>query len=78
MAKENIKLIANNKKAYHDYFVEETFEAGKRDIYWDDVPFFVHPEHYRLGVRAMAAGDVTEIDSLEELKEYEQNNKGQN
>lgn len=30
MAKEtsNIKLIANNKKAHHDYFLEETFEAG--------------------------------------------------
>lgn len=26
--KENMKLIANNKKAYHDYFVEETYEAG--------------------------------------------------
>lgn len=26
--KNNIKLIANNKKAYHDYFVEETYEAG--------------------------------------------------
>ncbi len=24
----NIKLIANNKKAHHDYFLEETFEAG--------------------------------------------------
>lgn len=23
-----IKLIAKNRKAYHDYFVEETFEAG--------------------------------------------------
>ena len=30
MAKEasGIKLIANNKKAYHDYFIEDTFEAG--------------------------------------------------
>lgn len=28
MAKESIKLIANNKKAYHDYFIEDTFEAG--------------------------------------------------
>lgn len=27
MAREE-KLIANNKKAYHDYFVEETFECG--------------------------------------------------
>ena len=22
------RLIANNKKAYHDYFIEETYEAG--------------------------------------------------
>lgn len=28
MGKDNYKLIANNKKAYHEYFVEETFEAG--------------------------------------------------
>ncbi|MCF0225105.1 MAG: SsrA-binding protein SmpB [Fibrobacter sp.] len=27
-AKEAKKLIANNKKVYHDYFLEETFEAG--------------------------------------------------
>ncbi|HIR26937.1 MAG TPA: SsrA-binding protein SmpB [Candidatus Choladousia intestinigallinarum] len=26
--KESVKLIANNKKAYHDYFIEETYEAG--------------------------------------------------
>lgn len=28
MGKESIKLIANNKKARHDYFLEETYEAG--------------------------------------------------
>ena len=28
MAKAETKLIANNKKAYHDYFIEETFQAG--------------------------------------------------
>ena len=28
MAKESIKLIANNKKARHDYFLEEKYEAG--------------------------------------------------
>ena len=28
MAKESIKLIANNKTAYHDYFIEQTYEAG--------------------------------------------------
>jgi len=25
---ERIKLIANNKKAYHDYFIDEKYEAG--------------------------------------------------
>lgn len=28
MGKESRKLIANNKKAFHDYFIEDTFEAG--------------------------------------------------
>lgn len=28
MGKENIKLIANNKKARFDYFIEDTYEAG--------------------------------------------------
>lgn len=28
MAKTNGKMIANNKKAYHDYFILETYEAG--------------------------------------------------
>lgn len=28
MSSESIKLIANNKKAYHDFFIEEKFEAG--------------------------------------------------
>ncbi len=27
-AKENTKTIAQNKKAFHDYFVDESFEAG--------------------------------------------------
>ena len=28
MAKDSIKLIANNKKAYHDYFIDEKYECG--------------------------------------------------
>lgn len=28
MAQQAKKLIANNKKVYHDYFLEETYEAG--------------------------------------------------
>ena len=28
MVKESMKLVANNKKAYHDYFIDDTYEAG--------------------------------------------------
>ncbi|WP_099203046.1 SsrA-binding protein SmpB [Miniphocaeibacter massiliensis] len=28
MAKENRKIIANNKKARHEYFIEESYEVG--------------------------------------------------
>ena len=28
MGKESTKLIANNKKAYHDYFIEDKYQAG--------------------------------------------------
>ena len=28
MSEEATKLVANNKKAYHDYFIEEKFECG--------------------------------------------------
>lgn len=28
MSKEDVKVVATNRKAYHDYSIEETFEAG--------------------------------------------------
>ena len=28
MAKETTKLVAGNKKAFHEYFIEEKYEAG--------------------------------------------------
>ena len=28
IGKDNYKLVANNKKAYHDYFIDETYETG--------------------------------------------------
>ena len=28
MEKPSVKLIANNKKAYHDFFILDTYEAG--------------------------------------------------
>lgn len=32
MAKTEGKLIANNKKAYHDYFILDTYEIGRAHV----------------------------------------------
>lgn len=42
-------------------------QKKNRDIYWDDVALFCHPEDYRLGIYPMELGDVAEVDSLAEL-----------
>lgn len=48
--------------------LEIEFEQKRnRDIYWDDVALFCHPDEYRLGVFPMEAGDIAEVDSLAEL-----------
>ncbi len=47
--------------------LEEEFEGGNRQIYWDDVAMFCHFGDYTLGIRPMQANDVLEIDSLDEL-----------
>ena len=48
--------------------VTRAWESGRRDVYWDDVPLFLFPEHYALGIHRMNREDVLEIDSLEELR----------
>lgn len=48
--------------------LELEFEQNKnRQIYWDDVALFCHPESYKLSVHAMQPGDVIEIDNYSEL-----------
>lgn len=42
-------------------------EKRNRQIYWDDVALFCHPEQYDLGIFPMQRGDVVEIDDLREL-----------
>lgn len=48
-------------------YIEYEFENGNRDIYWDDVPMFLHSRDFILGIREMKKEDVVEIDSFDEL-----------
>ncbi len=49
------------------HHLEQEFESGNNQIYWDDVPMFFHFHDYTLGIREMRNGDVIEIDDLDEL-----------
>ena len=57
--------------------LEEEFEVRKnRQLFWDDVAMFCHPERYTLGVYPIMKGDITELDSLEELAEFDPDYRG--
>ena len=48
--------------------LEQEFETKHNyDIYWDDIPIFLHAEEYELGIYRMNKGDVLEIDNIHEL-----------
>lgn len=47
--------------------LEIEFEQNNRQIYWDDIPMFIHQEDYSLGVYPMKKEDVIEIDNFSEL-----------
>ena len=53
--------------------LEEEFESGNTQIYWDDVAMFCHFEDFKLGIREMKREDIVEIDSLEELINIDSN-----
>ena len=58
MAKEDPrKLVCNNKKAYHDYFIEETYEAGL--------------ELFGTEIKSIRAGNVNLKDSWCQIKNGE-------
>ncbi len=54
---DNIKLISNNKKAYHDFFIEEKFEAGI--------------ELYGTEIKSVRMGNVNLKDSWISIKNLE-------
>lgn len=53
--------------------LEEEFESGNTQIYWDDVAMFCHFEDFKLGIKEMRREDIVEIDSLEELINIDSN-----
>ena len=58
--------------------LEEEFDQKQnRQIYWDDVALFCHPEDYTLGIHPMESGSIVEIDSFAELVAIDESYKGE-
>ena len=52
--------------------LKEVYEQpGGRERYWEQVPLVFRKENYRVAVRPCRGGDATEIDTFQELKEFD-------
>ena len=59
------------------HFLEVEFEEKQnRQIYWDDVAMFCHPDEYQFGVYPISAEDLREVDSFAELCEADSSYRG--
>lgn len=52
-------------------YLEEDFDAGETELYWDDVVMFRHFEDFDLGIYPMKLNDIREIDNIKELSEID-------
>ncbi len=49
-------------------WVEEEFEINKQyNLYWDDIPLFIHLDDLNLGIRPIKRDSFTEIDDFKDL-----------
>ncbi len=65
-------------KKLKNYLEVEFDEKKNRQIYWDDVAIFCHPESFTLGIREMKKNDVIEIDNYSELIEIDKSYLSEN
>lgn len=61
------RWTAEDGKRLKSHVELEFEEKQNRQIYWDDVAMFCHFEDYELGVWPMKAGDIVEVDNLNDL-----------
>lgn len=57
-------------------YVEIEYKKNNRSIYWDDIPIFIYPNEFTLGIHPMKNSDVLEIDTLNELMDADPSYRG--
>lgn len=61
------RWTAEDGRRLKRHLAYEFEEKENRQIYWDDVAMFCHPEEYELGIYETQYGDIIEVDNLNEL-----------
>ena len=61
----------DDTKKLKKYLEEDYIKENRKDIYWDDVAMFVHNKDFNLYGYIIDKGDITEIDSIDELIEID-------
>ena len=66
------KWQAEDSLRLKDYLEEEFEHAHHYDIYWDDIAMFDYFDEFSLYVMPITANDIIEIDSVDQLKQVDQ------
>ena len=61
------RWTAEDGKKLKRHLEIEFEQKQNRQIYWDDVALFCHPDEYKLGIRPMDKDAIIEVDNLSEL-----------
>lgn len=70
------RWTAEDGQRLRNHLELEFVQNQNRNIYWDDVAVFCHPDEYQLGVYPISEKDLREIDSFTELCEVDPSYKG--
>lgn len=63
------KWTANDSKKLKQYLITEFEKQHHYDVYWDDIAMFDHFDDFNLKVIPIKDDDIIEIDSIEQLKQ---------
>lgn len=63
-----VSLLAEKDARKIQGYLEEEWERKKNyQIYWEEILLYLYPEKFQIGIREIQPGDITEIDTIEEL-----------
>ena len=70
--------LASDSQRLKALLEEEYGRRRNRDIYWDDLPIFIHSDSFRLKAYPVGHDSIIEVDTVEEYEQLSNQHKGVN